>query len=186
MVSEQKSLDKLIYDLKERAKELICLYELQELFNKPESTVEEICQEMATILPSGWQYPDVCQTKIIYDNSVYKSPNFEETSWGQSVDIVVQDEKVGSISVYYTAERPLEDEGPFLKEERKLIDTIAEQFGFHILHRKLKEVFQEQQKLEEERGNKWRIFLDLLNRTDPKLLMRISRKMLNYLCWDGI
>jgi hypothetical protein len=186
MVSEQKSLDKLIYDLKERAKELTCLYEVQELFNNPESTVEEICQEMAKIMPSGWQYPDVCQAKIICGNFECISLNFEETSWGQSADIVVQDEKIGSISVYYTEERPLEDEGPFLKEERKLIDTIAEQFGFHILHHNLKEVFQRHKKLEEERGNKWRIFLDLLNRTDPKLLMQISRKMLNYLCWNGI
>ncbi|MCJ7623871.1 MAG: PEP/pyruvate-binding domain-containing protein, partial [Anaerolineaceae bacterium] len=186
MASERKSLDKLIYDLKERAKELTCLYEVQELFNKPVSTVEEICQEIVTILPSGWQYPDVCQAKITYDNFVYKSSHFEETSWGQNANIEVQGDKVGSISVYYTAERPLEDESPFLKEERKLINTVAEQFGFHILHRKLKEVFQEQKKFEEGRGNKWRIFLGLLDRTDPKLLMQISRKMLNYLCWNGI
>ncbi len=110
MAGDQKSLDKLIYDLKERAKELTCLYEVQELFNKPESTVEEICQEIAAILSSGWQYPDVCQAKIIYNKFVYKSPDFEETSWGQSADIIVQDEKVGSISLYYTEERPLEDE----------------------------------------------------------------------------
>jgi hypothetical protein len=83
-------------------------------------------------------------------------------------------------------ERPSSDEGPFLKEERKLINTIAEQFGFYILHQQLRQVFQEQMKAEGERKGEWSVILDLLKRTDPGLLMRISRKMISYLNWKGI
>jgi len=181
-----KPIDKLIHDLKERAKELNCLYKVQELLSTPEISIDEICQGIIDILPPGWQYPDVCQAKIDYAGKTYQSPGFREALWVQSADILVQEEKVGNISVYYTEERPVSDEGPFLKEERKLINTIAEQFGFYILHEQLRTVFEQQLKTEEERKGEWWVILDLLKRTDPALLTRTSRKMINFLGWSGI
>jgi len=123
---------------------------------------------------------------MTFGGKTYFTAGFKESPWVQSADIIVQDEIVGRISVYYTEERPPSDEGPFLKEERKLIDTIAEQFGFYILHQQLKQVFQEQIKSSEERKYEWWVILDLLKRTDPGVLMRISRKMINYLGWNGV
>jgi pyruvate,water dikinase len=186
MDDQPKPIDRLIHDLRERAKELNCLYEVQELLSTPGISIDEICQGIIKVIPPGWQYPDVCQAEIAYAGKTFRSPRFKETSWAQSADIIVQDEPVGRISVYYTEERPLSDEGPFLKEERKLINTIAEQFGFYILHEQLRQVFQEQLQFEEERKGEWNIILDLLKRTDPDLLMRISSKMINYLSWRGI
>jgi predicted nucleotidyltransferase len=109
----------------------------------------------------------------------------KETPWVQSVDILLQDEVIGKISVYYTAERPTADEGPFLKEERRLINTIADRLERRIFYEKLKVVFENQKVDSEKQGQCW-VILDLLKRTDPKLLARISRKMLNYLSWSGI
>jgi pyruvate,water dikinase len=179
-------IDTLIHELKERAKELNCLYEIQELLSAPDITVDEISQGIIRALPPGWQYPDVCQALISLGEKIYHSKEFRESPWVQSADIVVQDETLGKISVYYTEERPSSDEGPFLKEERKLINTIAEQFGFYILHQQLKTVFREQLKSEGERKMEWGVILDLLKRTDPGLLMRITNKMINYLFWNGV
>jgi hypothetical protein len=89
-------------------------------------------------------------------------------------------------SRFYTEERPDADEGPFLKEERRLIDTIAEQLGFHLLHEQLKHVFHEQQQAHGNHRAEWAVILDLLRRTDPALLTRITRKMVNELGWNGI
>src|SRR5574341_1868215 len=186
MTEQSKPIDRLLHDLRERAKELNCLYEVQELLSKPDITIDEICRGIIKVLPPGWQYPDVCQAEITYSGKTFQTPDFNEALWVQSAEIVVQDEVVGQISVYYTEERPPSDEGPFLKEERKLINTIAEQFGFYILHQKLRQVFQEQQWSEEQRKSEWMVILDLLKRTDPALLMRISRKMIHYLGWNGV
>ncbi|MGE5221937.1 MAG: PEP/pyruvate-binding domain-containing protein [Omnitrophica WOR_2 bacterium] len=186
MANHNKPLDNLIHELKERAKELNCLYQVQELLSVPEITIDEICQGMIEILPPGWQYPDICQARIRYGRKSYQTPGFQESPWVQSADITVQDEIVGDISVLYSEERPQADEGPFLKEERKLINTIAEQFGFYILHNRLRQVFQQQLKSEEERKSEWWVILDLLKRTDPGLLMRISRKMINFLGWSEV
>jgi pyruvate,water dikinase len=182
MSEQTKPIDRLLHDLRERAKELNCLYEVQELLNTPRITTDEICQGIIEVIPPGWQYPDVCQAEIIYYGQRYQSEGFKESPWVMDSKIVVQDEVVGKISVHYTEERPLSDEGPFLKEERKLINTIAEQLGFYFLHEQLKQVFQERLKLEDE----WLVILDLLKRTDPDLLMRLTRKMINYLGLKGI
>jgi hypothetical protein len=179
-------LESIIYDLKERAKELNCLYKVQELLNTPSISIDEICQGIVEAIPPGWQFPDVCRAQVIFRNQTYQSSDFIETTWVQRADIVVQEETLGQISVYYKEERPLADEGVFLKEERKLIDTIAEQFGMYILHQQLREVFVKQQEIPEEQQAGWWAILNLLKRTDPNLLTQISRKMINYLCWVGV
>jgi pyruvate,water dikinase len=182
MSEQTKPIDRLLYDLRERAKELNCLYEVQELLSTAGITTDKICQGIIEVIPPGWQYPDVCQAEIVYYGQRYQSEGFKESPWVMDARIVVQDEVAGKISVYYTEERPSSDEGPFLKEERKLINTIAEQLGFYFLHEQLKQVFQEQLKFEDE----WLVILDLLKRTDPDLLMRLTRKMINYLGLSGI
>ncbi len=185
-MNKDKSLEKLIGDLKERAKELNCLYEIQELLSNTDLPVEEICMGIVQAIPPGWQFPDVCQAKIVYRDNVFQPDGFKETPWQQCANITIQDETVGKICVCYTEERPPADEGPFLKEERKLIETIAEQFGLYILHQQLKSVFEGQKQIQKEQKTEWKVILDLLKHTDPKLLIRISRKMVNYLCWTGL
>jgi hypothetical protein len=186
MNDQNQPIEKLLYDLKERAKELSCLYQIQELLNKPGISLDQICQGTVDAIPPGWQYPNVCRVKIDLSGRTYRSLDFIETSWVQKADIFLQEDVVGRISVYYTEERPIADEGPFLKEERKLIDTIAEQFGMYLLHQQLKGVFEQQQSSETEHQGEWWVIIDLLKRTDPNLLAQISRKMINYLCWAGV
>ena len=181
-----KSANKIIIDLKERAKELSCLYEIQELFSNIDASVEDTCMGMVEAVPPGWQFPEICVVRINYNDLEFKSENFQETKWVQSNNIILQEEIVGRISVYYTEERPPLDQGPFLKEEKKLIKTIAEQFGLFLLHKRLRNVFAEKEITQKDRKSEWGVILDLLKRTDPKLLIRISRKMLNFLCWSGI
>ncbi len=185
MANAEKPIDNLLVALKERAKELNCLYEVEELFSKPDASLESIMEGIVHALPAGWQFPDVCYARITYAGFVFQTPNLRETKWVLETELVVQDEVVGKISVYYNEERPIADEGPFLKEERRLINTIADRLERRILHEKLKTVFEAQQ-ARSDTDNQWRVILDLLKRTDAKLLARITRKMLNSLSWSGI
>ena len=58
--------------------------------------------------------------------------------------------------------------------------------GLHLLHQQLKVVFEEQKQSGKEKKAEYLVILDMLRQTDPKLLIRLSRKMVNYLCWTGI
>jgi predicted nucleotidyltransferase len=184
----ERAMGSLIAELQERAKELGCLYQIEELLNDPNRPLEEVFKGVIEAIPPGWQYPEICQAEIRYKNKIYTSENFTETPWIQDADITVRDAVEGKICVYYTEPMPALDDGPFLKEETKLIQTIAGRISHFILHQNLKQMFegQEEKDLAISQLREWRVALDLLRKTDNDLLGRISRKMMNYLCWRGI
>ncbi len=190
MNNQNKPADDLIRFLQEREKELNCLYKIEELLNNQEADLEYIYNEIIKVIPPSMQYPDVCQAKITVDEKDYVLPDFTETQWVLKTEITIQDQTIGCLCVYYTREMPNADEGPFITQEIKLLDTIADRLGHFIMHKKMRQVFQEYQKAREnlsELGtNEWRVVLSLLRQTDRNLYLNVCQKMLNHLCWSGI
>lgn len=184
--SANPQLDELIRTLKERAKELNCLYVIEEILDNPDKDMSLMFCKICEAIPPGWQYPDICRAIITYNGERHQCDDFELTEWVQHANIVMHDETVGKISVYYLEDRPVADEGPFLKEERKLIGTIASRLGIFLLHNRLKKVFEDGKTNANSSRASWWVILDLLRRTDPRLLMRITRKMTNYMGWQGV
>ena len=137
----------------------------------------------------GWQYPHDCQARIIFEDQVTQPPDFLPTQFIQRANIVVQGEIVGNVEVSYRAPMPKSDEGPFLKEERKLIETIADRIANHVMQRRLKAAFEGLSAaaggLASDKGE-WQVVLEFLRDTDPVLLRRISRKLINHLSWCGV
>jgi hypothetical protein len=190
MNSSRGVVDSVLFALQERAKELTCIYRVNEICNRQQASLDEIFRDVIDVLPAGWQYPGDCRARITADGVVYEPPGLSGTPWVQVAAVHVQGEVAGSVEVFYLRDLPASDEGPFLKEERKLIDTVAERLGQLLLHRKLLDRMQLWQGGAEElpsapRGD-WRVIADFLRQTDPHLLTRISHRMINYLCWNGI
>jgi PAS domain S-box-containing protein len=116
--------------LRERVKELDCLYSISALVERPGISLEEILQGTADLILPAWQYPEVTAARITLDGRTFSTEGFREaTSWRQAADIIVRGERRGAVEVFYLAERPPDDEGPFLKEERRLLNAIAERLG---------------------------------------------------------
>lgn len=109
---------------KERLKELEIINKTNKIL-KGEFTIDETLQKVVSILPAGWQYPEQTVARIIYNGKTFVSLNFEESPWVQKQAFGTVDHKKGSIEVFYLRDFPNRDEGPFLKEERNLINTIA-------------------------------------------------------------
>ncbi len=190
MTENKKSLEKLLESLEERAKELNCLLRIEEVLNRSDADLDEVGTEIIEAIPPGWQYPDFCQVSISIEDTTYNTPDFHETEWTHSADIKVQDRIIGTISVSYTQELPSADHGPFLKEELKLLETVADRLGHFILHNRIKHVYEEwtnarEGRTDQKRGE-WQVILDLLEQTDKSLFTSLSHKMLNHLCWSGI
>ncbi len=117
------------HDLKERVKELQCLYGITNVAGRPGITLDELYQEVTNLLTPGWQYPEITCARIIINDKEFQSKNYRETEWRQSSNIKVRGERTGVVEVCYLEERPELDEGPFLKEERLLIGAVAERIG---------------------------------------------------------
>jgi two-component system NtrC family sensor kinase len=125
--------------LRERIKELTCLYGIAQVAAKLDISLEEILQGIVELLPPAWLYPDIASARIILDEHSYSTPNFQEGAHKQTADIVVGRQRRGVVELIYAREKPDIDEGPFLKEERKLIDTIAREVALVIERRKAEE-----------------------------------------------
>lgn len=121
--------------LRERVKELTCLYGIAQIAAKPQASLEEILQGIVGLLPPAWQYPEVSFARIVLDGRSYATPGFRRCRRKQAAGIVVNGRHRGAVEVMYAEERPGLDEGPFLKEERNLIDSVAGQVAL-IIERK--------------------------------------------------
>ena len=133
--------------LKERVKELTCLYGIARVVEQTDLTLEEILREIVALIPPAWQYPEITRCKIILDGNSYTSPDFRESVYKQTADIIVNDQLRGSVKVVYTGKKPEMDEGPFLQEERSLINAITKDVAFYIERQQAEE---EKLKLQEQ------------------------------------
>jgi PAS domain S-box-containing protein len=119
----------LIHKLGERVKELRALHELSRLIEKTGTTLPEILEGTAQLIPPAWQYPEVTCARLTLGGEEFKSKNFRKTEWSQSSDITVHGMREGTVEVYYLEERPEAEDGPFLSEERILLEVLAERLG---------------------------------------------------------
>lgn len=115
----------------ERLKELSAINQTTSILKEGKS-IEETLQHIALYLPKAWQYPEFCHCRIIFDDKKYKTPGFRETKWMIRSSFETIDGKNGGIEIYYTKEFPEIDEGPFMKEERHLIDNLAGIISGHL------------------------------------------------------
>jgi len=118
--------------LTERVKELTCLYGIAQVAAQPGISLEEIIQGIVELLPPAWQYPEIALARIILDGISYTTQSFREGHQKQTAKIVVSDVPRGVVELVYVEEKPDLDEGPFLKEERHLIDAIARQVALVV------------------------------------------------------
>lgn len=125
----EAALRKRTYDLNQRMNELRCLYTIAHLVEVPGITLDELLQAVADMLPSGWQYPDNTAVRITVEGREYRQGDPAETPWKQKSPIVARGARVGEVEVRYLHERPEAAEGPFLQEERMLLDAVAERLG---------------------------------------------------------
>ena len=126
-------------DLAKRVKELNCLYSISNLATKPGISFDEMLQGVVNLIPSAWQYPEVTCARISLEGQEFSTENFRETTWRQASDIFTNGKRIGSVEVYHLAEKPESDEGPFLNEERSLVNTIAQLVGNLIESRRAEE-----------------------------------------------
>ncbi|MFC2058550.1 helix-turn-helix transcriptional regulator [Chloroflexota bacterium] len=121
--------EKVELTLRERIKELNCLYGVSQLAERNLYSLDDLLQELVNFLPHAWQYPEITCVRILFKGKTYTSDRFKVTSWRQSSRIYMYHEAVGECSIFYLEECPPADEGPFLQEERALLDAVAEQIG---------------------------------------------------------
>lgn len=122
-------------ELRERIKELSCLYSIAKMAEDKGLSLNQILQGIVDLMPPGWLFPEITSARITLDGISYSTPGYQASVYRQAAEIIIEDEKRGTVEVNYSQEKPELDEGPFLREERDLIDTIAQETAL-IIERK--------------------------------------------------
>ena len=86
--------------LRERVKELTCLYGIAQAAERPQVSLEEILEGIVKLLPPAWQYPEIAFARIVLDGRSFSAPGFQEGGQKQSADIVVNGEHRGVVETW--------------------------------------------------------------------------------------
>jgi two-component system NtrC family sensor kinase len=135
----QPTEHRTLAELRERVKELTCLYRITEIAERPGVLLDDILRGVLDLLPPAWQYPDAAVARIELDGRSLATSGFQEGLDTLSTDVVVSQRTRGRIQVAYLDARPPADEGPFLREERHLLDAVARQLASIVERVRLRE-----------------------------------------------
>lgn len=134
--SEAEALkDKTLYSLGERVKELKTLYAVSRILRDERTAIGSLFKEIANALPAGWQYPEITAARVCFADTWYESSNYQSSAYCQQASMNTTNGTKVCIEVVYLKEMPEEDEGPFLKEERNLIDMLVEMLKIYVERR---------------------------------------------------
>ncbi|MFH1687048.1 MAG: ATP-binding protein [bacterium] len=133
--------------LRERVKELTCLYGIARQAARPGISLDEVLRETVKLIPPGWLYPEACCARIVLDKQTFATRGYRRPLQRMQADLVVDSRQRGIVEVGYTWEKPPLDEGPFLSEERNLINAIAQEISIII---EQKQTEQEKKQLQEQ------------------------------------
>ena len=123
------------FELRERVKELTCMYNLASLAASSDRREDRFLQQAVELLPAAYLYPEITHARIVLDTQTFRTSGFHESPYSQRAEIVAGDLKRGMIEVVYLEPRPELDEGPFLAEERRLLDSVAREIALIIERR---------------------------------------------------
>jgi hypothetical protein len=124
--SDAEKLGLVSHRLRERIKELNCLYDISSFRDATEFSLDALLQAVVDFIPPAIQYPEITCARLIFGDYEIKTKNFKDTKWKLSREITVTDKWIGTLEVCYLEEKPELDEGPFLKEAKNLINAVAE------------------------------------------------------------
>jgi signal transduction histidine kinase len=124
--------------LRERVKEITCLYGISQVIQDTEVSLDEILKSIVELLPPALQYPDKAAAQIVVEQRSYKSKRFTKPKFSNAekhvlkADIYVTDQLAGFVEVRYI-EKIADYEGSvFLEEEYHLINEVASKISLFI------------------------------------------------------
>lgn len=115
--------------LRERVKELTCLYGIARVVQRSGCSLSEALKELAGLLPSALQFPEIAAARIILHGQIFATRNFSNPVHRQTSDLIVNGVQRGTVEVAYIEPLPDNATVPFLEEEVALLDMAAREIA---------------------------------------------------------
>jgi len=116
--------------LRERAKELRCLYSVDAAISDRGQTPATVFLHVVKAIPAGWQRPESTGARIEYLARSYVGPGFSSGGHMMSEPIPLWGSEIGRVSVSVRESEATAP--PFLEEEAELLRRIAARLGEYL------------------------------------------------------
>ncbi len=134
----EKVKDETLFKLSERVKELNTLYRVSSMLHEDNSTWSTLVREIANVIPTGWQYPDITAARVCCNEIEFATPNYRPSAYSQLAETTTASGTSITIEVLYLQPMPEMDEGPFMKEKRDLINMLVKMIKIELERRERK------------------------------------------------
>ncbi len=122
---------KELRELRERAKELSCLYRVHEILSCRGQPPAHTFLAVLEAIPAGWQRPDATGARIEYLGRSYVGPGYSSSGQSITAPIRLDRTEVGCVEVSDAS--VIDDEAAtFLDEEKELLGNIAHRLGEYL------------------------------------------------------
>ena len=118
--------------LKERVKELNCLYEMSKVALEANNDVEALIEKTLKIIPAAMQYPDLAEAQIQIRTSKFSSDRFDKSKIVIEAKLNIDKKTAGSIKIGYTKSGRGVTKLSFLPEEIHLLKTLARELSLFV------------------------------------------------------
>lgn len=134
------------HKLKERVKELNCLYEISKVALEANNDVDAMVAKVLQIIPAAMQYPELAETEIQIGKARFSTGRFDKSGLSIGARLNIDKKSGGSIKIGYREAKSSGKKIGFLPEERNLLKTVARELSLCI---KKASVEEEKQKLQD-------------------------------------
>jgi hypothetical protein len=112
--------------LRERVKELAALHEVARLVQHDHLDLNLLIEQIASLIPPAFLYPDRTAASVRHGDLACSTPDFRDSRWMLRGAYVTRAGTAGFIDVAYLHDGESPPGGPFLEEERRLLDSLTE------------------------------------------------------------
>jgi hypothetical protein len=176
--TESQLIKRLMENMNERAKELRCLYNVDDVI-KGNGNPEVVFKRILEVIPAGWQHTTFCEARILYLGNIYATLDFRETPWMMTSDIVVDNRVCGRLDVAYIQSIQENFRASFLPEEKQLINAITDRIGNYLFYRRMQQVLGDASEVKPDDSEIQEVTVD-----EPDFHWRWRRKMMEQLACE--
>ena len=163
--------NRLLWALQERVKELTVLHRATSLLQEEED-LHVLLHRFVQLLPAGWQFPEMLETRLSVGTFVVSTPRFRVTPWIQRADFPIRGGEPGLLEVVYLEAPPGDASQPFLPEEQSLLDSLGS-----LLASYFERVRRIEERLELAQAQASRVEAEAANRMKDAFLATVSHEL---------
>ena len=124
---------RVVEDLGERVKELRLLHAAARVLQGSPPLDRSVLEQIVRMMPDAWRHPPMCEARIVYGDLEVSTSGWRESRWHLSAPFSTSDGR-GVVEVVYIADVPHGGDGPFLVEERTLLESVADMLATYLEH----------------------------------------------------